>query len=363
MKHCIKILLFLLLLIVLSGCGENGATDEADKYKYDYYYSQLNDLEQTMYMAYMEQIEHANEDGYSAEYFFPADKRDDYSSEATFVQYCLFYDHPEFYLHENNLDWTINQVFGDADGGWNVKLNQKAALSDYEKEKKELEEYTEKFMSDIDLDQSEYDIALQIHDKLIEEYEAAGPDEMVINDTQYHCTVYGALIGKNGNRNLNCEGASDSFIYFLKKAGIVCAPVFGGIGNDMDYDKAYEEACSYEGRHEWVIAFLDGKWYEIDPLHDKFDENLYDEPYKTAMLEDEHFINDRKHKYWAKTTEQMKNIGPCTFLYEGENISGEAQYSVHVRATDPNWYGQKKDDLMNRFIRQVQVLPVADQEK
>ena len=92
MKHFLTIISVLVLLAVC-GCG---ATDEADKYKLDYYYSQLDELEQTMYRAYMEQIEHTNEDGYSAEYFFPADKRDDYSSEATFVQYCLFYDHPLF---------------------------------------------------------------------------------------------------------------------------------------------------------------------------------------------------------------------------------------------------------------------------
>ena len=87
MKHFLTIISALVLLAVC-GCG---ATDEAEKYKLDFYYVQMNDLEQTMYRAYMDQLEHTNEDGYSAEYILPADKYDDYSAEATFVQYCLFY--------------------------------------------------------------------------------------------------------------------------------------------------------------------------------------------------------------------------------------------------------------------------------
>ena len=343
--------------LLLNGCGNNSSKENVNP---DYYYSQLNDFDKLLYDYYLEQYEHTNEDGYTTTFTISFEKYADFCNDKDFVQYCLYYDHPEYYQHENNLDWTIDTKIENTDDGYKVTLSQTINLPNYEEEQKEIAAAAEKYLSDIDLDDKEYNIALKIHDKLIEDFNYVGGDNMDVDNIRYSQTIYGILVGKNGEKTGVCEAKADTYIYLLKKAGILCAPVLGGNGNAESFNEAYEYACSHEGRHEWVIAFLDGKWYEIDPTWDSFDENKYPDPYKTAMKEDEAYLNKRHHKFWAKTTEEMKCVQRYYFNYDGQDYSYEPVYTAYVRATDENWYGKDEEKNMNRFIRAAELTPIAE---
>jgi hypothetical protein len=84
------------------------------------------------------------------------------------------------------------------------------------------------------------------------------------------------------------------------------------------------------------------------------------EQYKKAMIEDDDYLYERHHKYWAKTTEEMKDIPPKTFNFEGEEITYESEYSVHVRNTEENWYGYNDPDSQDRFVKVSKLAPIAE---
>ena len=330
-------------ILLLTGCGK----DEDP----NYYYSKLNDTQKLLYDAYLEQHEHTNEEGYKTTVIIPSEDCNIYYNDETFIEYCLYYDHPEYYQHENNLDWTIRSKGKLTEEGYEVTLSQEVPLPDFEKEQQQLEEAANKYLAGINMKDTEYNIALNIHDKIIEDYKYIDYEDFDVNNIRYSQTVYGFLVGKDGEKHATCESVSDTYIYLLKKAGIRCAPVFGGVGTDDNYEDAYNYACSNAGRHEWIIAYLDGKWYEIDPTWDRFNEDKYSEPYRAAMKEDETYLNDRHHLFFAKTTEEMKFIKRNYFNYDGKNYSYDKSYIVHVRASNEDWYGQKSESCHERFIR------------
>lgn len=345
--------------------------EEADYTNYteidslDYYYSKLNDYQRKVYDAMHELIRHTNEDGFKVYLIIPSDKKAIFYDDFEFIFYCLMYDYPEYYQHQNNEEWTIKrEEVSSTEDEVTLKLFQPFELEGYEMEIKELEDAADQFLLDIDKSQKEYDVALAIHDKLLGELYNNSGDGYIENGISYQQTVYGTLVGRNGQKYSVCEGEADTYQYLLKKCGIKCTILFGGLGGGKTYEDAYSAACSYEGRHEWNIAFLDGKWYEIDVTHDKYNVNALDDSHRNAILASDTYLYSVTHRYWAKNTKEMSKsemTDDMIFEYNGKRLTNVPAFGVHIRATDPNAYYYSQDGLsQKRFVRVMEVAPIAE---
>ena len=189
------------------------------------------------------------------------------------------------------------------------------------------------FLSEIDLDQSAPQVALQIHDKLIDlvsyDREAAASE-----DRDLAHTAYGALVANSrgeANRAV-CDGYSYAYEYLLQKAGIRSTVVAGRAGDD-------EETA---GPHSWNLVELDGQWYEVDATWNDISaeealdtETDYSEIAEEAM-NNAWYTNRLTHYLFNVTTAQISFFEPGS-RYRYTNDRGWVSFlgdSVHIRHTE-----------------------------
>ena len=101
---------------------------------------------------------------------------------------------------------------------------------------------------------SDYEIALQLHDRLTARVTYAfGPN---------HQTVYGALV----DGQAVCNGYAAAYQYLLHRLGI---PAWKVSGSGINPNTGELES------HAWDIVYLDGAWYHTDPTWDDQDATGY----------------------------------------------------------------------------------------
>lgn len=118
---------------------------------------------------------------------------------------------------------------------------------EYIVKKKEIPDYIKRFdstvneyLNDVDSNLSDFEKALTIHDKIINNCKYTSGEGLV-------CTAYGALV----NGEALCEGYSRAYSYLLYKAGIS--------------NKCLDNVKEY---HCWNLVQLDKKWYHADLTDD-----------------------------------------------------------------------------------------------
>ena len=292
-----------------------------------YYYSQMNEVERRLYDAMlMCASDPTTPDAVAAATMSMDPASEDFRKELNAAYWGMQYDHPELF-------WLNNGPFSDgaecsmqigyckapeSDGTYNLYFWFPKPFGSFEERMEEFNNAVDTFMADIDLSQSDDQIALQIHDKLIHtvdfNYKYMTEDEGAGNNIVQ--TAYAALV-KDAHDTPTCAtsgGYAQAYVYLLQQAGIDAAVIVGSAGST--------EKDEYMGGHAWTIVKLDDEWYETDPAWNDFGD-LNMEIYEDVMFSLEHGL-------YNLTTEEMT---------EGKSNSSDQAYDlgdsyVHYRAND-----------------------------
>ncbi|MGN0299262.1 MAG: transglutaminase domain-containing protein [Lachnospiraceae bacterium] len=186
---------------------------------------------------------------------------------------AVFSDHPEIFWYEQSVQYHYRKSLNGENRIVEVSAGQ-PSVSDYgqwQQMKAELEAAASEILSQIDLSKSQAEIALALHDVLLERVEydneaAAQADASVGN--AYEALLKGKTV---------CSGYVQAYSYLLGQCGIM---------------SVYIE--SEELNHAWNLIYLDNgneiaddDWYEVDLTWD--DQNI---PFF-------------QHDYFNLTTEEM----------------------------------------------------------
>ena len=306
-----------------------------------YYYSQLSGDAKDLYDAIVYLMEDpTTEDRYVSAKVSAGTTSDDLAPDFTLASLAVLYDHPEYFWAYNGLETGL--VAGVRDDTFYMALEKPYA--NYETEMTAFNDAVKNFLNDIDLDKSDAEVALAIHDKLIGmvTYDF---DEAASTGTtsDFAHTAYGALVeNSSGMANTAvCDGYSQAYVYLLQQAGIEAAVVVGKGG------RTEAEAEN----HAWAVVKLDGDWYEVDCTWDDSTDELQQEltqlkaqdpsneaiPYCEEALGDSAFCATLNHQMYNLTTSQISDFTPTKdqiYMFDdgmGLDLIGS---SVHVRAND-----------------------------
>ncbi len=320
-------------------------------------YQNLNDADKNLYNLFLDLVENRDVEGYESAIMITNKKLDEIG-QAHFwdIFHVMCYDHPE-YFYLLNVSGELPFVCTSKTSGEVTMFYFEMNPSD-ETEKEEIEAFnraTEEFMADIDLDAPDDEIALQIHDKLIDlvsynkELFIGGQIDDSIKDLGY--TAYGALVCDSSGRDnyAVCAGYSRAYSHLLHIAGIPSAYISG-------YAFFESEPITKKSNHAWNVVKLDGKWYEADVTWDDFEPWEEDEN-NAELMEmlqgDESTYFNTRHYYYCRTTSEMENLTSTNETLF--NISGYSPYnpiktSYHIRAIEGVKGVDEKEAFRNSLV-------------
>lgn len=336
--------------------GSRTAADSADLHPYyDYYYTVITEEEQAIYDAALTLLQMPSDDSQVITVSLSVDpSSEDFETERRLAIYALYNDHPEFFWFAGQ--GSITYTYQDYDGAqeaYEVGMQLSESYAQYEPEAEAFENAADAFLSEIDLSQPDSQIALQIHDKLIDMvtydtdlYETMDADAENAPD-DYGYTAYGALVENSRGQACTavCEGYSQAYQYLCQRAGLTVAQVSGQAGSAGSDGSAEMEP------HSWNLVQLeDGQWYEIDTTWDdceigSLNDSSYLDVFQSAQS-DASFWNNVRHAYFNLTTGEMTDFEPGdTYTWTMEDGRGITFFgpSTHVRsssetADDPSAY-------------------------
>ena len=308
-----------------------------------YYYSQLGKDEKDIYDALMMLVEDPVDPNNVIMYSTEMDlNSDEFLGKLRLAYYSVLYDHPELFWLYNDIKASV--MFGTSDKPSSPGFNDIYFYFEkpYETFREDVEKFNkaaEEFLADIDLNQSETEIALAIHDKLINmvTYDNKVLDEDIYADLAH--TAYGALVeNSRGDKNTAvCDGYSLAYEYLLQQAGLEAAVLVGNAGG----------TAADAGGHAWSIVKIDDTWYEVDSCWDDFgtledeledykSEDIY--PYYKEALSDEEYRKRIEHYLYRVSTDTITDYVPGDeYVYYSKD--GKYKYSligegVHIRASE-----------------------------
>ena len=287
-----------------------------------YYYEQMSPDEQRLYDA---MLMCASDPTTTDNVVVANSAVDPYSDEFT-KQYLvayegLLYDHPELFWMYNNIDAnmlaaTPNEQTGDS---YQIYFYFDEPYKDFENKMSKFNDAAQAFLADIDTSGSDYEIASQIHDKLIGQVAYNMPvmeDNTERGFANFAHTAYGALVeDSDGNANYAvCDGYSQAYVYLLQQCGLEAAVIVGVAGDS-----------SSKGGHAWSVVKMDGDWYEVDSTWD--DAGTLDEQveeikdmdqlsytYFYEALNDQDYRDKLEHYLYCLTTPDMTHYVPDSSL-------------------------------------------------
>ncbi|MBQ8053692.1 MAG: hypothetical protein IJ198_07835 [Lachnospiraceae bacterium] len=247
---------------------------------------------------------------------------------------ALLFDHPELFwlsVSSSSFRYSYRRLIMN-DSGYSVSIQLSDSFPDKDEQMKALDSAAEEFLADIDLADSAPNVALAIHDKLIDlvSYDKEAASSL---DKDLAHTAYGALVANSrGDANSAvCDGYSYAYEYLLQKAGIRSTIIAGRAGDT-------EESA---GPHSWNLVELSGEWYEVDSTWNDISaeealnsEEEYSEIAEEAMR-NEWYTDRLRHFLYGVTTEQISSFEPGKY-YRYTNDRGWVSFlsdSVHIRHT------------------------------
>ena len=247
---------------------------------------------------------------------------------------ALLFDHPELFwlsVSSSSFRYSYRRLIMN-EGGYSVSIQLSDSFPDKDEQMKALDSAAEEFLADIDLADSAPNVALAIHDKLIDlvSYDKEAASSL---DKDLAHTAYGALVANSrGDANSAvCDGYSYAYEYLLQKAGIR-STIIAGLAGDT------EESA---GPHSWNLVELSGEWYEVDSTWNDISaeealnsEEEYSEIAEEAMR-NEWYTDRLRHFLFNVTTEQISSFEPGKY-YRYTNDRGWVSFlsdSVHIRHT------------------------------
>lgn len=233
--------------------------------------------------------------------------------------FSLVFDHPELFWLYNTLETTIGTRSEclSAGGFYVVYFGLTDPYTNYREQMTAFNEAADAMLARVNREASDYEIALQIHDLLME---TVTYDTDVLNRHEgqdFAHTAYGALVeNSSGVKNFAvCDGYSLAYEYLLQQCGIEAAVVNGDAGPSR------EEA----GGHAWNLIRLEGEWYEADCTWDDPDSDFEDLlasleqeeaiEWLENLLADEAFMETVEHYLFLISTEEMNHFIPGEEFY------------------------------------------------
>lgn len=219
------------------------------------------------------------------------------------VREAVEYDHPElfWYFAQDTYPFRMSiYTQPNEAGNYRVTMSMATPFSDYETVMGDFNRAANAFLAEIDRTQPPAQIALAIHDRLLDlcsyDYETA--DRGL---TGLAHSAYGALVdnGRGTANNCVCDGYAKAYTYLLQQSGIISAQIIGYAGSES------------MGLHAWNCILLDGEWYEVDVTWDDADpaHDFADRPdHVEAMLADSAYMDTCRHAYFLLTTDSINNF-------------------------------------------------------
>ena len=329
-----------------------------------YYYSQLDSDGKQIYDAMLM----VAEDPTTTEHYVPAiisvdPDSDEFSELLTTAYLSLLLDHAELFWLYNSIesDFALRIPFIDPApaGKHTVYLQLTTPFKNYKKEMNAFNDAVDAFLADIDLEAPDEQIAMAIHDKLVDmvTYDNSIYEGNVRKDLGH--TAYGALVAdSSGIPNYAvCDGYSQAYVYLLQQAGINAAVIIGMAGPSR----------TSAGGHAWSVVELGGEWYEVDSTWDDIGgkeeqaerlkkENSINYVYYYDALSDEEYKGLMKHYLFNVTTDEITDFQLAPKHFHRSSSLGCAYSllgnSVHIRS-NPDMAG------LSAFGLVVQMAPVA----
>lgn len=312
------------------GADEGNTQEKQENRSLYYYYNQLSTDEKSLYDALLSVAGNPSDNSSGETVRLSVSPDSDKFQDICHVTYgALISDHPElFWLTQGDGGFLYTYPKVSLTGTYPVNVKLKQAHTDAPQMVQQLEGAAQSLLSQVDLSQSSPQVALQIHDRLIDlvSYDSEVAQK---GGTDLAHTAYGALVAdSSGNANhAVCDGYTYAYEYLLQKAGIECAVVNGYAGPDA------ENAQS----HSWILVSLDGQWYETDPTWDDVDLSGTSGTDYSALqrqaLSDSVYVEKLRHYLYDVTTDQMSSFTPDE-RYTYRSFSGWASFlgsSVHIR--------------------------------
>lgn len=269
-----------------------------------YYYTQLGEDAAKIYDMIVETAYHPEIEGYTVQKDLSVGPHsEEFNMLYRVALEAAEYDHPElfWYFAQDSYPFHISYYSEpNASGMYRATMTVDQPFTDYETVMKTFNDAVDRFLADIDRTQRPEQIALAIHDKLVDlvTYDYETLDRQIRG---YAHSAYGALVD-NGRGSANyavCDGYSKAYIYLLQQSGIVACEIIGNAGS------------SSLGLHAWNCIRLDGEWYEVDVTWDDVDpENDFaDRPDDVqAILSDQDYMDRCRHAYFLLTTDQITDF-------------------------------------------------------
>lgn len=333
---------------------------------YYYYYEQLNEEERQIYRAIEAVLQDPGSRGYHKRVETDLSPSGyEYQRAFSRAEEALRFDHPEYFLLSGQL--TVHYYYeGSGDetlpnGKYLSMIRLGETCPSYEEKQSAFNAACEAFLAGIDRTLEAPDLALLIHDRLIDlvSYDDLLADQIIsagdaeiaptefdplaedLLSTDLSHTAYGALV-ENSRSDVNtavCDGYAYALLYLWQQVGIDGCVLYGRAG---DTDETASE-------HAWNGLLLEDAWYEVDPT---WDDASMQEVYETIAdggaaiyqiaADDASFTEPIRHYMYALTTEEITNYlagEPRLYETETEQLELLLGDSVHIRpsAEDPAW--------------------------
>ncbi len=338
-------------LIVMENAADAGITaDESliiNNANSFYYYEQLDADQQALYDAMLEVSKYPDRE-YVTKYSTTMDpSSDEFDDYIRLVFDAMIMDHPELFWLDCSETTGIVYPYSEPDeqGNYTVFFALYEPYEQYEEEMTAFNNAADEYMAGFDLNVSEMEIARQIHDKLIADITYANyvAEEGYYQVDNYAHTAYDALVcDSNGNPHYAvCDGYVFGFEYLMQQAGIQAIGITGQGGTTEDI-----------GNHSWNMAYLDGKWYEIDlTMDDPFlpeelfspGENAYDTV--IAAYNDPEFYDHLTHYMFCLNTSEFNHFHPddsYTYTYNNNRVNFIMSDVVHERDSESGERDRRK---------------------
>ena len=239
------------------------------------------------------------------------------------VWLCFGYDHPEmWWMNYWNGKYAVDAYIGQPQNGHNtVMFQMNEAYTDFEKDVTAWNDAVEAFMADIDQTASQEEMALAVHDKLINLAKYDNETLSRLNDKDnagdLAHTAFGAFVHNTaGDPNYCvCDGYSEAYTYILQQLEFEVTVVSGIAGSG-----------SNKGGHAWSIVKIDDMWYEVDStwddqtelrqqIEDQFTPDSLEYKYYTEAVDDAAYMDKISHYLYKLTTAEIEDYTITDDLY------------------------------------------------
>ena len=301
-----------------------------------YYYTVLNDDEKGAYKALVEIFRRPDSTEYSEE-FVTKNSPEEVNIYPNAIE-AVRLDHPEFFWFFCG-DYDLGTMYSwreDSNSGkYYVKYKMSESFPEYKDLMDRFNRAVDRFLTDIDMSESDYDIALQVHDKIMD---ITHYDYSMREYGDLGRTAYGPLIeNSSGDDHMAvCVGYAMAYSYLMRLCGVECVPVTGIAGPVGDTEN-----------HTWNMMKIGGIWYESDVTWDDVEKADIEHDgglkYEAAwdMLEDDDFMYRVRHYLFCVDSDYIEHFTDQeSYRYENDNggwfIPMGESYHIHT-TTDENY--------------------------